>query len=168
MKTILWELPRYNREFEQHADGSISSKDFTGYDLASCQQLVAAVQSAGSPGPAGAAEGYNGVEYSLPNFEQHLLLSRAPNSGALGQARRSDMLVLVPVGGVRMGKPSWNSTPLGLAAVHVDVAAAIEAKLQVSGRRVKRQGPRTGGKGKGTRTYPSRGFKFYGPYFALN
>eukprot|EP00878_Enallax_costatus_P022742 GHUV01024146.1.p1 GENE.GHUV01024146.1~~GHUV01024146.1.p1 ORF type:complete len:469 (+),score=155.16 GHUV01024146.1:124-1407(+) len=108
---MAFELPRFGLEFELHDNGQLASKQFKGYCLHECQQLVAD----------GAAR------YTLPDFDRYLVLHRCaelscahvPGSG------RADVLVLVPAGPVQ---PGWATG----AKVSVLTDCAVGATLQVS------------------------------------
>lgn len=87
--SCLFYLPRYSLEFELRGD-QIVSRDYSGYSLAPSQQLVwkhGDVESCP-------------VEYTLPNFQQYLVLHRRPSGSVVVGSRRSEVLVLVPVGDV--------------------------------------------------------------------
>lgn len=64
------------------------SLDYSGYSLATSQQLVAKY---GEPSVVG---------YTLPDFWQYLILQRSSSRGGVVGSRRAEVIVLVPVGDV--------------------------------------------------------------------
>ncbi|MEW5310745.1 MAG: hypothetical protein WDW38_002512 [Sanguina aurantia] len=118
---MLFELPRYNLQF-QLQDGQLRSLDYSGYQLSQRQQLLSNTHTpvAGSVGQ---------VMYTLPGFEEYLLLQRIPDSGVVVGSRRADSLVLAAVGPVQR----CNKDVPGHAgpAVTVDVDRSSSAALKV-------------------------------------
>lgn len=131
---VLWELPRYSLEFLQQG-GVLQSKDYTGYQLAQSQQLAEEVQQQqqqllGLQGPA---------LYTLPNFQQYLLLQRGPHSGShtTSGARLPDKKVLVPSGSVvcathpTQGQAAASHQPGSLEQVQLPRGSADQIKAHV-------------------------------------
>ncbi|PNH12759.1 hypothetical protein TSOC_000243 [Tetrabaena socialis] len=91
----LFELPRYGLEFVLRG-GQVLSRNYSGYRLRSRQQLVGGEPLGGSTTGGGC-----GVSYTLPDFQQYLVLERVQGpAGYVPGARRADVLVLVPAGEV--------------------------------------------------------------------
>ncbi|GLC35571.1 thioredoxin-disulfide reductase [Pleodorina starrii] len=127
------ELPRFGLEFEiRPNDGSVTSRDYSGYRLHRRQLLVWEKEAEEEGGGGSDDEGtggssYDAVQYTLPEFRQYLVLERLPGTGAVQGARREDVLVLVPAGGVEVGKqPSFGS----VGEVRVRVSNASDASLK--------------------------------------
>ncbi len=92
--TLVLELPRFNLEFEQILNPSgdsyeLVANDYSGYSLASQQQLVRYSQ-----------DGSQVDWYTLPDFTQYLVLTRRAGLGGHA-AGTSDVVVLVPEGEVQ-------------------------------------------------------------------
>lgn len=89
---MVFELQRFGLGFELHPQGQLLSRDFKGYCLHECQQLVH--QATGST-----------AQYTLPGFQQYLVLQRCNqlSSGVVPGSGRADVLVLVPAGRVSAG-----------------------------------------------------------------
>lgn len=113
---MVFDMPRFGLEFELHSDSILASRDFKGYCLDECQQLAEYT-----------ADGF--VSYTLPDFQQYLVLRRCQRltAGAVPGSGRADMLVLVPSGLVQ---PGW----AGAGKVAVAVDESCGAKLQVGTR----------------------------------
>lgn len=111
---MLFELPRFGLEFELHSNGVLAPRDFKGYRLHKCQQLVSQ-----------AADG--SAHYTLPDFVQYLVLQHSPelSSDVVPGSGRSDVLVLVPAGQVQ---PVWSQA----RKVTVVTNTSSNAKLKVS------------------------------------
>ncbi len=120
---FLWELPRFNMEFELHSDGKIESRDYAGYQLGQAQQLVGTLPELADGSVAGSQNWY-----SLPEFKQYLVLVRQPSLSAhtTSAARRPDVLVIVPEGKVVMSSSSVD------ASVVVQVSDNCSESLKVS------------------------------------
>ncbi len=138
---LVLELPRYELEFEL-VDGRLVSCDYSGYCLRRCQQLVGAVDrpwqqhqqqqhnAAGAQAQSQQQQGQGHVDvkevsYTLPNFQQYLVLERMPGQGVELGARRGDVLVLVPAGEVVLPAARGDQ----LVRVHTPVDCAAKLKV---------------------------------------
>ncbi|PNH12760.1 hypothetical protein TSOC_000242, partial [Tetrabaena socialis] len=123
----LFELPRYGLEFVLRG-GQVLSRNYTGYRLRSRQQLVGDEPLDGS-----AMGGGDGVSYTIPDFQQYLVLERVQvPSGYVPGARRADVLVLVPAGEVVVDR-ALSSSGGGANAgglVRIDISEKCEESLK--------------------------------------
>lgn len=129
-QTLLWELPRFGLELKQ-VGGRMLSQDYTGYCLAQCQQLVGgSVVSATAPTGGGDSAR---LWYSLPEFQQYLVLERGEGLGSHNSscARLPDLRVLMPAGEVCHVKASPNVVGGG-GLVRVQLPEGCDAELKVS------------------------------------
>eukprot|EP00798_Chlamydomonas_sp_ICE-L_P016734 gene16734-23004_t len=117
--SLLWELPRYGLEFECR-DGTFLSRDYAGFKLADRQQLACRTGEDDY-----AVEGC--VDYTLPNFEQYLVLERMHQEGNTFQAQQSDQMIIVPNGTVTLDR----ADKMVLPSVYVSVSKATDASLKV-------------------------------------
>lgn len=124
---MVWQLPRCSLEFELTAAGSVVSLDHRGYSLSSRQLLVGAQQSKGE-----------GVSYTLPEFQQYLVLKAQDSSSSSSKAEsfRPDVtqqLVLIPSGGVVVERASPGSTQpvAGGGSIHVKLSDSCSATVKV-------------------------------------
>eukprot|EP00798_Chlamydomonas_sp_ICE-L_P016369 gene16369-22571_t len=117
--SLLWELPRYGLEFEQR-DGTFLSRDYAGFRLADEQQLAHITSEDDH-----AVEG--DVDYTLPKFEQYLVLERMHQEGNTFQAQQSDKMIIVPKGTVTLDR----ADKMVLPNVSVTVSKATNASLKV-------------------------------------
>ena len=83
---MLFALPRFGLEFELLPSGQLRSLDYRGFALGSCQQLVN-------------MWGDGAIAYTLPDFDQFLVLDKYDASGRLESQR-----VVVPHGRVERGR----------------------------------------------------------------
>ncbi|KAG2501267.1 hypothetical protein HYH03_001073 [Edaphochlamys debaryana] len=90
---LLFELPRYGLEFELRSGGELASRDYPGYRLRRRQLLV-------DTGSDDGGYGSDGVSYTLPGFQQYLVLEHSPAVRQLLMGQRADELVLIPAGPV--------------------------------------------------------------------
>lgn len=84
---LVIELPRYGLEFEL-AGGRLVSCDYSGYSLGRCQQLEGKVgrpwrqlQEGGGGQQDGEEQAGHDVSYTLPEFQQYLVLESTPGQG---------------------------------------------------------------------------------------
>ena len=109
---LIFEFPRYGLEFK-FVTGKLLSSDYSGYRLAQCQQLVSDIDVGNRCEP---------FLYSLPNFQQYIVLERLPTTSAVVGAQRADKLVLVPAGKVTKGSE---------AMVMIGIPLSCQAQLKV-------------------------------------
>ncbi|GLC49187.1 thioredoxin-disulfide reductase [Pleodorina starrii] len=131
------ELPRFGLEFEiRPSDGSVTSRDYSGYRLHRRQLLVWEREAEEEGGGGSDDEGTGGsscnaVQYTLPEFRQYLVLERLPGTGVVQGARREDVLVLVPAGGVEVGQQQQQQpSSRSVDEVRVRVSSASDARLK--------------------------------------
>lgn len=140
---LLLELPRYGLEFGlRHGEGQVLSRTHSGYRLHHRQLLVSCPATAdiaaatASAGEAGAAAGtwYSGVQYTLPEFQQYLVLERVPvaTDWAGGGGRQEDTLVLVPAGGVAVVEALNGGNGTGLSARGVGAVGCVRVNVSNS------------------------------------
>ena len=79
---MLFELPRFGREFELLSSGALQSRDHQGHVLSGCQQLV----NVWSDGP---------CTHTLPDLTRYLILDKSSPTGDL-----ESQVVIMPVGHV--------------------------------------------------------------------
>lgn len=114
---LVFELPRFNLEFQQAIDRDTGAyeflaSDYSGYRLATQQQLVRYN-----------ADGSHVEWYTLPEFSQYLVLTK--RSGVGGES----VMVLVPEGRVQcVGRAMGNVEGGGVRVVHSNV---LNASLKV-------------------------------------
>lgn len=139
---LLLELPRYDLEFEVKINtGEIVSRDYSDYRLRRRQLLVEGEEGAGNTT---AAEEAGAVKYTLPEFQQYLILERIPQTSAVVGPRQENVLVLVPAGSVAVGRTTacdggdGDLSPrpaVALAAewngVRLDISKQVGAQLKV-------------------------------------
>ena len=114
----MFELPRYQLEFELRGS-TLRSCNYSSYVLAPAQQLVKPCPSA--PG---------GVEYTLPEFRQYLVLRQEAGKGLEVGLEKPEQLVLVPVGAVQVTRSGAVASG---AAVWVGLSALAGAEHKVRG-----------------------------------
>lgn len=118
---ILFELPRYRLGFELR-DEQLASLEYKGYQLSQQQQMVTNNDSS-------ERDSVNPSMYTLPNFQQYLLLQRMPHSATLVVgACRAESLMLVSVGQVNCNRD--RNDPCR-AAVEIKVDDGSNAELKV-------------------------------------
>lgn len=120
-QSMLFELPRYSLEF-QLQQGQLVSLDYSGYRLSQNQQLAT------SQGTNTCDSVNSQAFYTLPGFQQYLMLQRIPGRSVIVGARRAESLVIVA-----MGKVAGNvdvSSHSG-ASVKVEVESSSKAYLKV-------------------------------------
>lgn len=125
---LLFELPRFCLEFELPADGSLMSRDYAGYRLSRCQQLVSGqhlASGAHAAVPLAASASSSSREHCLlGDFRQYLVL-RHPGSTSstisLGACQ-----VLLPRGTV-----SITSSTFDRVQVELDKACGAHLKVWV-------------------------------------
>jgi hypothetical protein len=121
---LIFELPRLRLAFELSAGGEILSRDFDGYRLRPCQQLVEEKSFA----PPGRGPSAIITEYTLPGFEQYLVLQRcseASTGDTFYRSKRAELLVLVPSGKVQRDGPRTVIDVTDDANAVVKVALAV-------------------------------------------
>lgn len=119
---MLFELPRFGLEFEQR-EGQILSLDYSGYSLAQSQQLVSKTEDSSDAGS---------VAYTLPNFQQYLVLQQLRRGEVVVGSGRAEVLVLVPVGVVKCsGKGADDAACPAEQPVQVVVSHASGASVKV-------------------------------------
>lgn len=114
-----FELPRLGLEFELQK-GNLVSLEHRGYCLSRQQQLVTE--------PNGENSSASPPLYTLPGFQQYLLLQRIPSGDVMVGARRADSLVLASAGEVQCS----NASLAGVSpSVSVKVKSISNASLKV-------------------------------------
>ncbi len=106
---VSFELPRLSLEFELQSGNEVMSREYDGYRLRHCQQLV------------GFAQDPAGFTYTLNGFHKYLILERSSTS-ALRRSKRADVVVLVPAGEVHQtedGKISVSTSEAAAAKIEV-------------------------------------------------
>ena len=142
-QTLLWELPRFGLELVQRGC-EMRSRDYTGYRLAQCQQLVSGSSgidtdqlmdsAAATASTTTTADGVGGGPccwYTLPEFQQYMVLERGADllgSHNSSCARVADTLVLVPVGEVQ--PPQAPSGSGGLVCVKLPGECSARLKVK--------------------------------------
>ena len=127
--TLLWELPRFGLELVQRGI-EVLSKDYTGYRLAQCQQLVSSAAASAATSVADNGGGPPCCWYTLPEFQQYMVLERVEGlipSHNSSCARVADTLVLVPVGEVQPAQAAGG----GGGLVRVKLSGECDAHLKV-------------------------------------
>lgn len=109
---LLFELPRYGLEFAQYASGTPAAVTYSGYHLAKSQQLVSGSRDGGD------------AQYTLPNFQQYLVLQLAPSSEVAVGVSRAKRMVLMRVGSVL-------APAEGLAKIQVSDATGAILKVRL-------------------------------------
>eukprot|EP00798_Chlamydomonas_sp_ICE-L_P025428 gene25428-11088_t len=124
---LVWELPRYGLEFE-YRDGIFLSRDYTGFKLADKQQLAFSTDK-GDP----AVE--SSVDFTLPNFQQYLVLDRIHQEGHTFQAQQSNRMIILPDGFVVLAKRETDGgvqpNAEDLVGVSVAVSGATDASIKI-------------------------------------
>eukprot|EP00798_Chlamydomonas_sp_ICE-L_P016685 gene16685-22945_t len=177
--SLLWELPRYGLEFT-YRDGTFISRDYAGFKLADEQQLASSKDDHAAEGcvdytlpnfqqylvlermlvlsnwsqakmtmllravltipcPTSSSKDNHAVEgcvdYTLPNFQQYLVLERVRQEGHTFQAQQSDRMIIVPEGLVALKKRRADGgvqpNAEDLVGVSVTVSQATDASLKV-------------------------------------
>lgn len=131
---LSFELPRLNLEFELQRRNEVVSKEYDGYCLRHCQQLVT-MRDRHMP-----LEGLtkDPVTYTLNGFTEYLILERRSCS-ASSRSKRAEVLVLVPAGTVRQtqdGKVSITTPPGAGASFKVRPSNYHIIYLREAGNRV--------------------------------
>jgi hypothetical protein len=97
---MVWHLPRCSLHFELSASGRVVSSDHRGYALSTQQLLV--------------SQSGKGMSYTLPDFQQYLVLDAQHGSGSgTLSTDLSTRVVLMPSGRVTVERPAPGSSQLG-------------------------------------------------------
>eukprot|EP00798_Chlamydomonas_sp_ICE-L_P021581 gene21581-28577_t len=125
--SLLWELPRYGLEFE-HINGIFLSRYYTGFKLADEQQLASSTDTHDH-----AVDG--SIDFTLPNFQQYLVLERIHQEGHTFQAQQSNRMIILPDGIVALDKRETDGgvqpNAEDLIGVSVAVSGATDASIKI-------------------------------------
>lgn len=130
LTSLVWELPRYGLEFEQTGGGPLMSRDYSGYFLSPCQQLVG-LPTQHQTVTSDTEPDCGHTCYTLPGFHQYLVLERGSDKSThtTSGARIADKLILVPEGLVQSAALN------GL--VNIQVPTKSSDKIKVNDRIIK-------------------------------
>jgi hypothetical protein len=116
---MVWHLPRCSLQFELSASGSVVSLDHRGYQCSTQQLLVS------EPGQE--------ISYTLPEFQQYLVLDAQQGSSDTVTTDQSNRVVLVPSGRVTVQRqqPGSSSSSRQEPSIRVQLSDECSESVKV-------------------------------------